>query len=222
MALSNFNHDMEIISKLSDTPNVDDGLTAAQLKDQFDEGGKAIKKYINDILLPELVKEFLSKFGGTMTGSLKIIGDDGGTITLTRTVDGEAAGCAVYVATSGFPTVANTKLENGTYVNYLQLREASTYFHKPVALVGGGTGANNAAEARKNLGITPANIGAAAASHTHTPASIGAAAESHTHSASAITGTSTTLGAFTARRIYISSSSPSSSSGSVGDLWVKY
>ena len=53
MAFTQFTKDMEIIAKLSDTPNVDDGMTADQLKAKFDEGGKAIKEYINGTLLPE-------------------------------------------------------------------------------------------------------------------------------------------------------------------------
>lgn len=39
----------------------------------------------------------------------------------------------------------------------------------------GGTGAETAAKAREKLGITPANIGAAATSHKHTAADVGAA-----------------------------------------------
>lgn len=53
MAFTQFTQDMDIIAKLSDSPNVDDGLTAAQLKAKFDEAGKALKAYINNTLLTE-------------------------------------------------------------------------------------------------------------------------------------------------------------------------
>lgn len=56
MAFTQFTRDMDIIAKLSDTPNVDDGLTAAQLKEKFDEGGKALKEYINSVLLVEALE----------------------------------------------------------------------------------------------------------------------------------------------------------------------
>lgn len=62
MAFTQFTKDMEIIGKLSDTPNVDDGLTAAQLKAKFDEGGEAIKEYLNGVLLPELMAMTLTEF----------------------------------------------------------------------------------------------------------------------------------------------------------------
>ena len=56
MAFTQFTRDMDIIAKLSDSPNVDDGLTADQLKAKFDEGGKAIKDYINNTLLVEALE----------------------------------------------------------------------------------------------------------------------------------------------------------------------
>lgn len=52
MALTNFTKDMNVIAALSDEPNIDDGLTAAQLKAKFDEGGNAVKEYINNKLVP--------------------------------------------------------------------------------------------------------------------------------------------------------------------------
>ena len=54
MALTTFNEDMEIISKLSTYPNDTDGLTPEELKARFDQAGKLLKDYINNTLLTEL------------------------------------------------------------------------------------------------------------------------------------------------------------------------
>ncbi|MGO5113619.1 hypothetical protein ACTQ33_01075 [Candidatus Avoscillospira sp. LCP25S3_F1] len=54
MALTRFEKDMVIIQQLDDQPNDVGGLTAAELKAKFDEGGMAVKEYLNDTLLPEL------------------------------------------------------------------------------------------------------------------------------------------------------------------------
>lgn len=51
--------------------------------------------------------------------------------------------------------------EDGTTVpNRMTLNAANTTFKVPVDIAGGGTGASNPADARENLEITPANIGA--------------------------------------------------------------
>lgn len=50
MALTPLSDDLNIIAALHDEPNVDDGLTAAQLKAKFDESGNKIKTYINGTL----------------------------------------------------------------------------------------------------------------------------------------------------------------------------
>lgn len=47
-------HDMNIISKLDDEPNSVGGLTAAELKEKFDESGVVIQDYINYTLLPDI------------------------------------------------------------------------------------------------------------------------------------------------------------------------
>lgn len=56
MALTNFEKDMAIIQKLDDEPNDVGGMTAAELKAKFDEGGLAIKEYINGTLIPNVAK----------------------------------------------------------------------------------------------------------------------------------------------------------------------
>lgn len=54
MALEQFSKDMNIIAALDDEPNDVGGMTSAQLKAKFDEGGNALKDYINETLLPGL------------------------------------------------------------------------------------------------------------------------------------------------------------------------
>lgn len=57
MALSKFEKDMAIISALDDEPNDVGGLTAAELKGKFDEGGQAIKQFLNETLTPQIDSE---------------------------------------------------------------------------------------------------------------------------------------------------------------------
>lgn len=51
MSLSEFTKDMGIIAALDDEPNDVGGLSAAELKDKFDEGGKAIQEYLNSLVV---------------------------------------------------------------------------------------------------------------------------------------------------------------------------
>lgn len=53
--ITNFLKDMDIIAALDDQPNDIGGLTAAELKAKFDEGGKAIQEYLNGTLIPEVL-----------------------------------------------------------------------------------------------------------------------------------------------------------------------
>ena len=52
MAIAAFSEDMDIIAKLSDTPNEE--LSSAELKAKFDEGGNKLKEYINTVLVPAI------------------------------------------------------------------------------------------------------------------------------------------------------------------------
>ena len=68
--------DMEVIQKLGRRPNVDDGLTEAGFKAKFDEAGIAIKKFINEKVVPAIndydvsTDGLLDRTGGTMTGDI--------------------------------------------------------------------------------------------------------------------------------------------------------
>lgn len=54
MAMNGFTKDMNIIQKLNDEPNDRDGLTAGELKAKFDEGGLAVKDYLNNTVKPHV------------------------------------------------------------------------------------------------------------------------------------------------------------------------
>ena len=54
LVIPDLDDDLDVIQKLDDEPNDVGGLTAAQLKAKFDEGPNAIKRYINNELLPAI------------------------------------------------------------------------------------------------------------------------------------------------------------------------
>ena len=55
MSIPKLDTDLSIIQKLDDYPNDVGGLSAAQLKAKFDEGGLALQVYINTVLIPALI-----------------------------------------------------------------------------------------------------------------------------------------------------------------------
>lgn len=57
MAITKFGKNMAIISALDDEPNDVGGLTAGELKAKFDEGGEALKSYLNETLVPVIDAE---------------------------------------------------------------------------------------------------------------------------------------------------------------------
>lgn len=72
--------DVEVIQKLGRRPNSDDGLTEAGFKAKFDEAGIAIKKFINEKVVPAIndyvvsTDGLLDRSGGTMTGDIAMSG----------------------------------------------------------------------------------------------------------------------------------------------------
>ena len=50
--ITEFTEDVEVIQKLGDYPNSDQGLSADQLKEMFDRAPKKIKEFINAVVVP--------------------------------------------------------------------------------------------------------------------------------------------------------------------------
>lgn len=61
-----FEEDVEVISKLGDTPGTDDGLSSDQLKAKFDQAPKAIKEYL--LKLVGSLEGLFSDSGGAVSG----------------------------------------------------------------------------------------------------------------------------------------------------------
>lgn len=57
MSIQKFDKNMNIVAALDDEPNDVGGLTSAELKAKFDEGGKAIKDYINETVIPAIDRQ---------------------------------------------------------------------------------------------------------------------------------------------------------------------
>jgi hypothetical protein len=109
----------------------------------------------------------LALSGGTLTGTLNI-GSETNTsnnyFNINRTLNNIVYTTRVYNAsTDGSACVSLINNESGSAetINRMRLSSTETSFMKPVNIAGGGTGATTAKQARENLGITPANIGAA-------------------------------------------------------------
>ena len=73
MALTKLAADMAIIQKLEDEPNDTGGLSAAELKAKFDEGGEAVKEWINETLIPELEENGVLEITRTDGTSMKYL-----------------------------------------------------------------------------------------------------------------------------------------------------
>jgi hypothetical protein len=80
MAFTRLEADVENIVKLSDRPNQNDGLSAAQLKQWFDKSGVTLKDFINIVLLEELERTLDGESGADNIGATPV--REGGPATL--------------------------------------------------------------------------------------------------------------------------------------------
>lgn len=71
MAIRELNENLNNVGALADQPTEQ----ASELKAIFDKAGNQIKTYINSVLIPDMVQEFLSKAGGTISQNLTINGN---------------------------------------------------------------------------------------------------------------------------------------------------
>lgn len=88
MAIPLFEEDLDIISKMSDYPGSEDGLTPEEFKKRFDVAGNLIKEFLNNTLIPQanltvdpdaiiakVLEKALDTGGGTMGGTLYMSGN---------------------------------------------------------------------------------------------------------------------------------------------------
>lgn len=102
----------------------------------------------------------------------------GSAATKTISSMSNARDVVAYVATDGVMEIGHiidfhiADNDGKDYTVRLTAGASNITLSKPLDIAGGGTGASSASAARTALGITPANIGAAASSHNHSASNI--------------------------------------------------
>ena len=150
MVIEKFDKDMNVIGALPDEPNDVGGLTAADLKAKFDEGGLALQQYINEVLIP-----FLQDFSVTGGGGGHVILDKLGNPMAQRT----RMMFMGSVSDDGTATVVGFSPEDIGAARAAHKHSTADITTGVLGLAYGGTGASTAANARRNLGVPTISYG---------------------------------------------------------------
>lgn len=86
--------DLNIIQKLDDEPNDVGGLTSAELKAKFDEGGNIIKKYINETLIPAVLTDDATEESRKQAEAARVAAEQGRVTAEEGRVSAETARAA--------------------------------------------------------------------------------------------------------------------------------
>lgn len=103
MKITSFSTDVENVSKLSNRPNIEEGLTADALKAMFDKAGVDIKNYINSVLIEELASLSEGASGARKIGSEPI-----------DAVEGESVQEKLVSLATQLHALANSTIPDGT------------------------------------------------------------------------------------------------------------
>lgn len=195
MAIDKFTKDMDIIAALDNEPNDTGGLTAEQLKGKFDEGGKAIKAYLNETVAPAIDRQEAD------AAALKEVKHTHSNKALLDTYAQTEENLADAVAKKHshhnkavLDGIAAVTQELGAASDRVPSEAAvSDAIAKSGNLPAGGVAGQvlvKKSDASYDMQwdtLTAERVGASPSGHTHTASDIGAAASSHNHSASEIT-----------------------------------
>ncbi|MBQ6503090.1 MAG: hypothetical protein IJI57_04155 [Flexilinea sp.] len=169
-------------TQIATTAFVQDGLSG-----KADSGHTHDDRYYTESEMDTALSGKVSKSGDTMTGALNFNSKGQNSIYNGPNDAANGVGGALnnLVFNSWYGVSFTTGCSGATYTGTnavsINCRNGNVYAAQfngklngnatnvtgTVAITNGGTGATTAANARTNLGITPANIGAAASSHTH-------------------------------------------------------
>lgn len=137
--------DMNIISALDDEPNDVGGLTATELKAKFDEGGNAIKDYLNNTVIPEVKVALGDKAGKDELQGLVLGQIPDGTITedklseeLKEQIDSMAPASDVFTkeetlrpeTAALFPGLPENPMPNDVFGKIGTFMDENTYLEK--------------------------------------------------------------------------------------------